>query len=302
MIFENFDELINKKIKNAGKKNIAVVNAEDDHTLHAVMRAGLDGIAKPILIGDAEKVKECVKPYSSYCDYEIVDAPTEKDILKKTIELVNAGKADALMKGKIQTADLMRMVVSEESGFRTGNLMSHMLVLEIPTYHKLITVSDVALVTYPDLEKKKGIIKNTVGTLHRMGFGDINVAALAAVDTVNPKMPESVEAGELKKLNETGEIPGCYIEGPISYDLAVNKESSIIKGYESPVAGEADMLLCHNIAVANTLAKCLTFSSNAKAGGMVVGAKVPIILTSRASSTEEKYYSTVIASSLKSGE
>ncbi len=299
MVYKNFDELIDKNIKNAVKKNIAVVCADEDHTLNAIMMAGRDGIAKPLLIGDKDKIEELVKPYSDYCEYEIIPAADEAETLKKMVELVHAGKADAIMKGKIQTADLMRAIISEENNLRTGSLMSHMLVFEIPTYHKLICVSDAAMVTYPDLEKKKQILQNTVGALKGMGFDDIKVGVLAAVDSVNPKMPESVDAGELKKLNGTGEIPGCYIEGPISYDLAVNKESSEIKGYESPVAGDADMLLCHNIAVANSLVKCLTFSASAKAGGFIVGAKVPIILTSRASSTEEKYYSAVLASSLK---
>ncbi len=301
MVFKNFDELIEQNIRNAVKKNIAVVSADDDHTLHAIMMAGRDGIAKPILIGDKNKIEEAVKPYAEYCEYEIVAAASEEETLKKTVELIHAGKADAIMKGRIQTADLMRAIVSEENGLRTGQLMSHMLVFEVPTYHKLLCVADAAMVTYPDVQKKKQIIANTVGALKSMGFDDVKVAVLAAVDNVNPKMPESVEADELKQLNGTGEIPGCYIEGPISYDLAINKESSEIKGYESPVAGEADMLLCHSITVANSLVKCLTFTAKAKAGGFIVGAKVPVILTSRASSTEEKYYSAVLASSLKAG-
>ena len=298
MVFTSFDQLIEENRKKQARKTVAVVCAEDAHTLHAVMTAGKDGVAKPLLIGDEAKIRELVKEYEGYCDYSIIPADDNSDALNTTLELVRSGQADAIMKGRIETAELMRMVVSQESGLRTGELMSHMLVVKIPNYHKLICMSDVALVTYPDVEQKKQIILNTVGVLKGIGFSDIKVAVLAAVDKVNPKMPESVDAAELKKMNQAGEIPDCIVEGPISYDLAIDPESARIKGYQSPVAGDADMLLCPNITAGNILVKSLVFSGNAIAGGIVIGAKVPVILTSRASSTDEKYRSVVLAASV----
>lgn len=298
MVFTSFDQLIEENRKKQDQKTVAVVCAEDAHTLQAVMTAGKDGVAKPLLIGDETKIRELVKEYEGYCDYSIIPAGDNAEALKKTLEMVRSGQADAIMKGRIETAELMRMVVSQESGLRTGELMSHMLVVKIPNYHKLICMSDVALVTYPDVEQKKQIILNTVGVLKGIGFSDIKVAVLAAVDKVNPKMPESVDAAELKRMNQAGEIPDCIVEGPISYDLAIDPESSRIKGYQSPVAGDADMLLCPNITAGNILVKSLVFSGNAIAGGIVIGAKVPVILTSRASSTDEKYRSVVLAASV----
>lgn len=299
MVYKDFKQLIDTNIANATKKTIAVVCAEDDHSLGAVMEAGRDGIAKPLLIAREDKLKPLLKPYEDYCDYEILPVANEGEALQAMVDVVQSGRADAIMKGLIQTGDLLKTVVSSESGLRTGALMSHMLVVKLPTYHKLLCVTDAALVTYPDVVQKRQMIDNTVGTLARMGFDTPKVGVLAAVDHLNPKMPESVEAAELKELNQKGEISGCIVEGPISYDLTISKEAAEIKGYESPVAGDADVLVCHNIAVANTLAKSLTFSASAVGGGMVVGAKVPIILTSRSSSQEEKYHSLVLAASLK---
>ncbi len=298
MIYNDFNELIEKNIRGASKKNVAVICAEEAHTLEAVMSAGKDGIAHPILIGNREKIEGELAKIKDHCEYTIIHAADTARALEATVDLVKAGETDAIMKGLIQTSDMMNMVVNKESGLRTGNLMSHLLILKVPTYHKLLAITDVAMVTYPDLEQKKKLLLNATGTLKSMGFTDIKAAVLAAVDHVNPKMPESVEAAELKKLGEAGEIPDCIVEGPIPYDLAIDKESSLIKGYTSPVAGDPDILLCPNITAGNILAKSLVFSAKSVAGAIIVGAKVPIILTSRASSSEEKYHSIVLASSV----
>jgi len=240
------------------------------------MSAGKDGIAHPILIGKRKKIEDELSDYKDYCDYTIIHAKDTAAALKITVDLVRKGETDAIMKELIQTADFMNMVVNKENNLRTGNLISHILILKIPTYHKLLAITDVAMGTYPDLEQKKQLLLNAVNTLKSMGFTDINAAVLAAVDHVNPKMPESVDAAELKKLYEAGEIPDCIVEGPMSYDLAVDKESCVIKGYKSPVAGDADILLCPNITAGNMLAKSLVFSAKSDAGTIIVGAKVPI--------------------------
>jgi phosphate butyryltransferase len=158
-----------------------------------------------------------------------------------------------------------------------------------------VITTDGGMMMYPDLEQKKKIIENAVGVLHSLGYENPKVGVLAAVETVNPKMPESVDAGKLKEMNQNGEITGCIVEGPISYDLAMNKESAEIKGFVSPVAGDPDILIVPNITAGNILGKCLVYSAGAKMAGFIVGAKVPIVLTSRGSSSEEKYLSLVIS-------
>jgi phosphate butyryltransferase len=173
--------------------------------------------------------------------------------------------------------------------------MSHVSIQEVPSYHKLLITTDGGMMMYPDLEQKKKIIENAVEVLHSLGYENPKVAVLAAVETVNPKMPESVDAGKLKEMNQNGEITGCIVEGPISYDIAMNKESGEIKGFVSPVAGDPDILIVPNITCGNILGKCLVYSAGAKMAGFIVGAKVPIVLTSRGSSSEEKYLSLVLS-------
>lgn len=208
---------------------------------------------------------------------------------------IHEGGADFLMKGKIQTADLLSAVVNKEEGLRTGKVMSHVVFNEIPNYHKLLVLTDGGMMMYPDLNKKKEICENAVGTLRTLGYDKPKVAVLAAVEKVNPKMPETVDADALKTMNKSGELADCIVEGPISYDLTMSKESAAIKGFESPVTGDADIVLVPNITVGNVLGKSLIYSAGAKMAGFIVGAKVPIVLTSRGSTSEEKYLSLVLS-------
>ena len=297
MIYNDFNKLIEMNILGATKKKVAVVCAEDKHTLEAVMSAGKDGIAYPILIGNRKKIENELSEFKDFCDYTIVHAEDTATALKITVDLVRKGETDAIMKGLIQTSDFMNMVVNKENDLRTGSLISHILILKIPTYHKLLAITDVAMVTYPSLEQKKQLLLNATAALKSMGFTDIKAAVLAAVNHVDPKMPESVDAAELKRLNQAGEIPDCIVDGPMTYDFAIGMESSI-KGHASPVAGNPDILLCPDITAGNILAKSLVFSAKSTAGTIIVGAKVPLILTSRSVSTEEKYLSILLAVSV----
>lgn len=296
MVIKNFDELIEKVCSFENKKKVAVVAAHDEHTLEAVFKARENNIVDPILIGDKAEINEILNKNNYFLNDEyILDIKNESDAAYKAVELVNTNKADFIMKGKIQTADLLKAVVDKEKGFRTDRLMSHFVIQEIPSYHKLLVTTDGGMVMYPGLEEKKQIIQNAVDTLISIGYEKPKVAVLAAVEKVNPKMPEAIDAAELKKMNEAGEIQNCIIEGPISYDLAMNKESATIKGFNSPVAGDADILVTPNITAGNILGKCLIYSANSKMAGFIVGAKVPIVLTSRGSSSEEKYLSLVLS-------
>jgi len=296
MVIKDFEQLIEKVQNFEGKKKVAVVAAQDEHTLEAVFHAAENNIVEPVLIGSKEKIKEIVaKLGKKISDDAIIDAADEIASAQKAVEMARNGEVDFIMKGKIQTADLLKAVVDKEKGLRTGKVMSHISIQEIPTYHKLLITTDGGMMMYPDLEQKKKIIENAVGVLHSLGYENPKVGVLAAVETVNPKMPESVDAGKLKEMNLNGEITGCIVEGPISYDIAMNKESGIIKGFVSPVAGDPDILIVPNITAGNILGKCLVYSAGAKMAGFIVGAKVPIVLTSRGSSSEEKYLSLVIS-------
>lgn len=297
MVIRNFDQLIKQVASFKEKKKVAVVAAHEEHTLEAVFKAKEDNIVEPILIGCKEKIKEIMEKNNYTLEDEaIIDILDERQAAYKAVELVKENKVNSIMKGKIQTADLLKAVVDKERGIRTGRLMTHFAILEVPTYHKLLVITDGGMVMYPNLEQKKDIIQNAVDVLLSLGYEKPKVGVLAAVEKVNPKMQETVDAAELKKMAEEGELTNCIVEGPISYDIAMNKESASIKGFDSPVVEDVDILIPPNIATGNILAKALVYSANAKMAGIIVGAKVPIILTSRGSSSEEKYLSIVLAS------
>jgi len=295
-MIRNYDELIEKTQRDSAKKIVAVVSAHDEHTLEAVDLAHKNNIANPILIGDGEKIKEIIGAHGfGLCDVEIMEEKNDVEAAKKAVELIREGGADFLMKGKLQTADLLREVVNKERGLNMGSVMSHFGFFELPNYHKLLVLTDGGMMPNPSADEKAQILMNAVNVLHELGYENPKVAALAAAELVNPKMQESVDADLLKKMNIEGRITGCIVEGPISYDLMISKESASIKGYESPVTGECDVLLMPNMTSGNLLAKAFQYTAGAKMAGMIVGAKVPIVLVSRGASSEEKYLSMVLS-------
>lgn len=298
MELKNFQELIAKVQNNDSKKRVAVAAAHDEHTLEAVFRAVKDKLVEPVLIGDKEKIKKILKNLNVEFDEDsIISTNSDQEAAEKTVELINENKADFIMKGKLQTADLLKAVVNKEKGLRTGKVMSHVAILEVPTYHKLISITDGGMMMYPDVEEKKQIIENAVDVFLAMGYDCPKVAVLAAVETVNPKMPETVDADMLKKMNQEGKIKNCLVEGPISVDLTLNKESAEIKGFDSPVTGDADILIAPNITTGNIMSKAILELAHGKMAGMIVGAKVPVVLTSRGATSEEKYLSLVLSAS-----
>lgn len=298
MELRNFQDLIAKVQNNDSKKRVVVAAAHDEHTLEAVFRAASDKLVEPILIGNKNEITEMLKKLNVDYDIDsIISTESDKEAAEKTVELINANKADFIMKGKLQTADLLKAVVDKEKGLRTGKVMSHVAILEVPAYHKLIAITDGGMMMYPNADEKKQILENTVDVFLAMGYECPKVAVLAAVETINPKMPEAVDADILKKMNQAGEIKDCIVEGPISVDLTFNKESAQIKGYKSPVTGDVDILLVPNITTGNIMSKALLEMANATMAGMIVGAKVPIVLTSRGATSQEKYLSLVLSAS-----
>ena len=298
MTYATFEQLESQVFKKAKKRRVAVVEAADTHVLEAVRHAVEVGLVEPLLFGKRAEVEAKLAAMDmDITAWEIVDSPEPGISALQAGIAVKEGRADFILKGLIATGQLLKGLFKEETGFRTGRLISHMNIVQLRTYPKLLALCDAAINIAPTLEQKKDILQNAVDALTRMGITLPKVAVLASAETVNEKMPESVDADALKRMNEQGEITGCVVEGPISYDLAVCKESAETKGYESPVAGDADLLVCPNIVTANVLIKCLRHSAEALTAGIVIGGRVPVVLNSRAASAEDKYRTMILAAS-----
>lgn len=291
MVIQNFEQL-RDQVQAAAKCKVVVIAAHDGHTLEAVLKTKEEGILDYVLVGKEKEILEIGKSLGHEIDpADVIDSQTDEDAVEKGIQLVREGKADFIQKGLLQTSTLLKGVVDKEKGIRTGKAMSHVALLDIPNYHKVVGVTDGGMMLYPDLAKKKDIANNAVDMFRGFGYERPKMAALCAVEVLNPKMQATVDAVELQKMAEAGEISNCDFAGPISMDLAVSKESAQIKGYESPVTGEVDIFLVPNIDVGNIMVKSLLMFGNSKMAGCVVGAKCPIALNSRSATFEEKYYS-----------
>ena len=291
-----FDDLAKEARNMAVKTVIAVVEAQDEHTLESVVKAARDDIMIPVLIGNTKKIGELLSRYGvDPSTFNIVQSGGADESLQKAVALINAGKATALMKGKLDSGQFIKVVVNKENDLTTGGMLSVAGFFETPKYHKIFAVSDMALNTYPDLAGKKLIVQNAVNMLGALGFENPKVAILSSVEKVNPKMRDTVDGDALKKMNQRGEITGCVLDGPISFDLATSPAAAGIKGYTSPVAGDADLLIVPDIVSGNILAKCLTGFCGAGTAGTVLGAKIPVILTSRSAESSDKYYSIALA-------
>ncbi|MDR1920508.1 MAG: bifunctional enoyl-CoA hydratase/phosphate acetyltransferase [Candidatus Adiutrix sp.] len=296
LFYKNWDEVI-KSVKTLPvARKVVVAAAEDEHALEAVHEVVRDGLAEPILVGGRAGVEAvCARLGLEVAPGNIYDEPEPEAAARLAVALVREGRGDFLMKGALETSQLLKAVVNKETGLGLGKLMSHAAYLEIPRYHKMLVITDGGMVPYPSLEQKKEILEHAVGMLRTLGYDQPKVAVLAGLEKVNPKMKETVEAGALKEMNQRGEITGCLVEGPISMDLALTAEKAALKKYESPVAGEADILLAPDLCLGNCVSKALIEMAGARMAGLVMGARCPIVVTSRASSAEEKYLSLVLA-------
>ena len=292
----NFDDIV-AKVKECGKKTVAVSVAQDSAVLEAVHEAKRLGIADAILVGDEAKIREIAAGLNmDLSDYEIINEPDMIEASLKAVKLAHDGRADMYMKGIIDTKNFLKSVLDKEVGLRTGKPLSHVAVFEVPGVDRLLYLSDVAFMTYPSLEDKKAIIENTVKVVHACGIPCPKVAPLAAVEVVNPKMPVTVDAAELTKMNENGEITGCIVDGPLSLDLAIDPEAAKHKGAEDrKIVGDADILLFPDIHAGNLVYKCLTHTTASKNGCILTGTKAPVILTSRSDSFEVKMNSIALA-------
>ncbi len=301
---KSFDDLL-KRLSQVDKKKVSVAVAQDDEVLLAVKAAKERGIADSILVGDLDEIKPIAEKIGmDLSDYEVVDVKDKIEAAREAVKLVHDGKADMYMKGLIDTKDFLRSVLDKEVGLRTGRPLSHVCVFEMEGVDHLLFLTDVAFVPYPTLEDKASIIKNTVEICNACGIDNPKVAPLAAVEVVNPKMPETVEADELKQMNERGEITGCIVDGPLSMDLATCPEAAQHKGATGrKIVGDADVLLFPDIHAGNILYKGLVHFANVKNGNLITGTAAPVILTSRSDSFEVKVNSlalgALVAESLK---
>lgn len=279
--------------KQVGPMKISVACAEDKEVMEAVEAARKAGVAAAFLVGDAEAIKKVAGSLDiDLANYEVVDEKGgEAAAALRAVELVSAGQADVLMKGMVATANFLRGVLNKEKGLRSGATLSHVYIHQIEGYDHIFFISDPAFNTYPDIKGKVDIVNNVVKLAHSFGVGTPKVAALAAVEVVNPDMPPTIDAAMLTQMNRRGQIKGCIIDGPLALDNAISSESARHKGIKSEVAGCADILLVPNIDAGNMLAKAIVYFSNNKTAGIVLGARAPIVLTSRADSSETKLLS-----------
>lgn len=290
-MIRNFDELKAKLAACPVKRRIGVVAAQDEHTLEAVVHAARDGLVSPTLIGDVENIKAILDRLEyPVSDAQLIPGGDPAECAEIACSLVRQGGLDCIMKGKTETGPLMKALVNRDKGIRRADTMSMLAVMWAPGYHKIFGITDIGLLTYPSREQKRAAIENAVSAFHAMGIAQPKVAILAAVETVNPKMPECVDAAAIKEAG----IPGCIIEGPISYDLAMERGAAEIKGFHSPVAGDADILVVPNICCGNVAAKTITSISGGATCGTVLGAMVPVCMTSRSASAQDKYMSIVL--------
>ncbi|MBO4591932.1 MAG: phosphate butyryltransferase [Eubacterium sp.] len=301
---KSFDDLL-KKLATVEKKKVSVAVAQDSEVLLAVKAAKERNIADSILVGDADEIKKVADEIGMSLDgYEVIDVKDKTEAARTAVKLVSDGKADMYMKGLLDTKDFLRSVLDKEVGLRTGRPLSHVCVFEMEGVDHLLFLTDVAFVPYPTLEDKANIIRNTVEICEACGIDNPKVAPLAAVEVVNPKMPETVEADELTKMNERGEIERCIVDGPLSLDLATVPEAAEHKGATGrKIVGDADVLLFPDIHAGNILYKGLVHFANVKNGNLITGTAAPVILTSRSDSFEVKVNSlalgALVADSLK---
>jgi len=285
--------------KKSRRKKLAVAVAHDEHCMEAICAVNKLGLVEAMLVGNEKKIKDLsIKLKLDISGMKIFNEEVDANAVKFAVKLVKDNKADVLMKGNVPTATFLRGVLDKENGLRKGDVLSHFALFEVPTYHKLLGVSDAAMIPAPDFKTKIALINNAVEFMNKLGYDRPKVAILAAVEMVNESMPATIDAAVLSKMNQRGQIRNCIIDGPLAYDNAVSKESARHKGIVSDVAGDADLLIVPDIEAGNILYKAFGFSANAKLAAVVLGAAAPIVLTSRSDTEESKQASIVMAAAI----
>ncbi len=297
-MIRSFKELLGS-IKSRDRKTLAIAGAESEEIIEAAKIATEEKIISPVLIGDPDKIETlCGKLALDFKSIEILGEKDPQRCASLAVELVRQKKADMLMKGKVDTPTLLRAVLDKEKGLKGGKLFSHVAVVEVERYQKLMLWTDGGINIAPDVMKKIEILKNAVETARKLEIEKPKAACLAAVELVNPEMPETIDASIISKMAEREEIKDVIVDGPVAFDVAIDSKSARTKGIISPVAGEADIFLCPNISSCNILVKGLIYLAGAKVGGIVVGGGAPIVLLSRSDSAEIKLLSMALGAAV----
>jgi phosphate acetyltransferase len=290
-----YDRLI-AKAKSVPAARTIVVHPCDETSLRGPVEAAQAGIIVPILVGPAARIDAVARSHGlDIGKFEVVDVPHSDAAAAKAVEMIHQAKGELLMKGSLHTDELMRAVTASSTGLRTARRISHVFIMDVPTYSETLFITDAAINIFPDLDAKRDIIQNAIDLFTQVGLGTPRVAILSAVETVTSKIPSTIEAAALCKMADRGQITGGIVDGPFAFDNAIDPEAARIKGIQSPVAGRAQILVVPDLEAGNMLAKNLVFLSKADAAGLVLGARVPIILTSRADSVRSRMASCAVA-------
>jgi phosphate acetyltransferase len=274
----------------------AVAHPCDESSLSSAIDAAELGLIRPILVGPKTRIEATAKQFKfDISSFELIDAPYSVAAAAAAVELVRAGRAEALMKGSLHTDELMSAVVKRDTGLRTARRISHCFVMDVPTHPEPLLISDAAVNIAPSLEVKVDIVQNAIDFAHALGAQEVRVAILSAMETVNPNVPSTIDAAALCKMADRGQITGAILDGPLALDNAISLEAAGIKKIVSPVAGRANVLIVPDLEAGNMLAKSLSFLAQADSAGIVLGAKVPIILTSRADTVRARLASCAVA-------
>jgi phosphate acetyltransferase len=292
---EKYERLI-ARAKTVPAASTIVVHPCDEASLHGAVEAAEAGIIVPTLVGPAKKIADTAAAYGlNISKFKIIDVPHSDAAAAKAVELIHQAEGELLMKGSLHTDELMRAVTASATGLRTARRISHVFVMDVPTYSETLFITDAAINIFPDLDVKRDIVQNAIDLYTQVGLGTPRVAILSAVETVTTKIPSTIDAAALCKMADRGQITGGILDGPLAFDNAIDPEAARIKGIKSEVAGRAQILVVPDLEAGNMLAKNLTFLARADAAGIVLGARVPIILTSRADSVRSRMASCAIA-------
>src|SRR5512133_422174 len=284
-------------------RRLVLAAAQDQTSLTSVISAARDGYIEPILVGDKEAIQNIATENNlDISGVRMIHEPDTEVAVEIAVKMVRSNQADILMKGKVGTSTLLKAVLNKEWGLRTGSLLSHIAIFEVEAYHKLIAVTDVAMNIAPNLQDKIAIVNNSVACLNRLGIELPKVAVLGAVEMVSENMQATRDAALLSKMNQRDQIKHCIIDGPLAFDNAISLDSANHKGIRSDVAGDTDLLLMPDIEVGNVLYKSLVFFAHAKVAAVILGAMVPIVLTSRSDSDQAKYDSILLAAAVAKNE
>ncbi|MGA2895525.1 MAG: phosphate acetyltransferase [Xanthobacteraceae bacterium] len=284
------------RAKEAAAANTIVVHPCDETSLRGATEAAELGLINPILVGPAAKINTVAREYKlDIAKYEIVNVAHSDAAAARAVELIHEGRGELLMKGSLHTDELMRAVTASKTGLRTARRVSHVFIMDVPTHSETLFVTDAAINIFPDLDAKVDIVQNAIDLFTQLGLGTPRVAILSAVETVTAKIPSTIDAAALCKMADRGQITGGVLDGPLAFDNAIDPEAARIKGIKSPVAGRAQILVVPDLEAGNMLAKNLIYLSKADSAGLVLGARVPIVLTSRADSVRSRMASCAAA-------